>query len=143
MIDRAGRLAVVLSILTFTAMTQAFAAERNDTGDINPFAGNLHAALEGANIFGRFCQACHNTRGHGGKSPQLVRGAWGPGGANSDALMFEIIANGRPNTQMGSFSGALSAEEIWKVVTFLRAEAVRVQAAEAATPDNPEEDLWY
>ncbi len=109
----------------------------------NPFAGDAEAARQGEELFGRICQQCHNTRGHGGKCPQLVRGAWAPGGANSDALMFETISNGRPNTQMGAFSGGLSRDEIWAIVTYLRAEALRVRAAEAGGKKNDDGDLWY
>ncbi len=90
---------------------------------------------QGEELFGRNCQLCHNSRGKGGKGPQLVKGAWGPGGANSDDTMFGIIKNGRPNTQMGGFSGALSDAEIRIIVAFLRAESVRVKAAERKAAD--------
>ena len=86
---------------------------------------------QGEELFGRNCQLCHNSRAKGGKGPQLVRGAWGPGGANSDDYMFGIIRNGRPNTQMGGFGGALSDAEIRVIIGFLRAESVRVKAAES------------
>ncbi|MBB1162024.1 c-type cytochrome [Aquariibacter albus] len=89
----------------------------------------------GEELFGRNCQLCHNSRGKGGKGPQLVRGAWGPGGANGDEVMVEIIRKGRPGTQMGGFGGALSDEEIRTVVAFLRAESRRVQAAERKAAD--------
>lgn len=120
-----------------------FAMPAVQATEANPFSDDPQAEIEGGNIFGQYCQACHNTRGHGGKCPQLVRGAWGPAGANSDTYMFEIIAHGRPNTQMGAFSGALSEDQIWKVVSFLRAEAVRIKEADATKKKNPEEDLWY
>ena len=103
---------------------------------INPFAGDAQAARLGEDLFGRNCQQCHNSRGKGGKGPQLVRGAWGPGGANSDAYMFQTITNGRPNTQMGGFAGALSETEIWQIVTFLRAESQRVKAADRQRADD-------
>jgi mono/diheme cytochrome c family protein len=112
------------------------------TASANPFFGNSEAARKGEELFGRTCQQCHNTRGHGGKCPQLVRGAWAPGGANSDSFMFETISKGRPNTQMASFGLAMSQEEIWQIVTFLREEAVRVKA-EAAHRKGDEDDNWY
>ncbi|WP_428423703.1 c-type cytochrome [Methylibium sp.] len=90
---------------------------------------------QGEELFGRNCQLCHNSRGKGGKAPQLLRGAWGPGGANSDEFMFNTIKNGRPNTQMGGFNGSLSDTEIRVIVAFLRAEAVRVKAADRKTVD--------
>lgn len=90
---------------------------------------------QGEELFGRNCQLCHNSRGKGGKGPALVKGAWGPGGANSDDYMFGIIKNGRPNTQMGGFGGALSDAEIRVIIAFLRAESVRVKAAERKSAD--------
>lgn len=102
----------------------------------NPFASKLsEAAKVGEELFGRNCQQCHNSRGKGGKAPQLVRGAWGPGGANSDAYMYEVVTTGRSNTAMGSFKGSLTDEEIWQVISFLREEALRVKAAEAKNKD--------
>lgn len=102
----------------------------------NPFAGDAQAARSGEDLFGRNCQQCHNSRGKGGKGPQLLRGAWGPGGANSDAFMFQTITNGRPNTQMGGFGGSLSETEIWQIVTFLRAESQRAKAADRQRADD-------
>lgn len=108
----------------------------------NPLAGNAAAARKGEELFGRNCQQCHNTRGHGGKCPQLVRGAWAPGGPNSDRFMFDTISKGRPNTQMGAFGLALSEEEIWQIVTFLREEAVRVKATARKAADD-DDASWY
>jgi mono/diheme cytochrome c family protein len=85
---------------------------------------------QGEELFGRNCQLCHNSRGKGGKAPQLLRGAWAPGGANSDEFMFNTIRNGRPNTQMGGFNGSLSDEEIRVIIAFLRAESARVKASD-------------
>jgi len=104
----------------------------------NPVASDPTAAGKGEELFGRNCQQCHNSRGMGGKSPQLVRGAWGPGGANSDAYMFDIISNGRAGTQMGGFGLSLKQEEIWQIIAFLRQEALRVKAAEKKAVDEDE-----
>ncbi len=88
------------------------------------------ATHPGEELFGRNCQLCHNSRGKGGKAPQLVKGAWAPGGANGDDFMFNTIKNGRPNTQMGGFGGSLSDAEIRTIIAFLRAESVRVKDAD-------------
>ena len=88
---------------------------------------------QGEELFGRNCQLCHNSRGKGGKAPQLLRGAWGPGGANSDEFMFNTIKNGRLNTQMGGFNGSLSDAEIRIIVAFLRSESVRAKANDRKT----------
>ena len=106
----------------------------------NPYAGDPDAARLGEELFGRNCQLCHNSRGKGGKAPSLVRGAWAPGGANSDAFMFMTISNGRPNTQMGGWASSLTEDEIWRVITFLRAESARVREADRKRVD--EEPPW-
>ena len=89
----------------------------------------------GEELFGRNCQLCHNSRGKGGKGPPLVKGAWAPGGPNTDEMMFAIIRNGRPGTQMGGFGGSLDDDEIRTIIGFLRAESVRVKAAERRAVD--------
>lgn len=137
----AARLAATATLATLITSAQAFGV--GDAGRENPFAGAPEAERAGEELFGRNCQQCHNTRGHGGKCPQLVRGAWGPGGANSDGFMFETISKGRPNTQMGAFGAALSGDQIWQIISFLRAEAQRVAAAEKNRKASPESDLWY
>ncbi|MCB1958082.1 MAG: cytochrome c [Rhodocyclaceae bacterium] len=132
-----GALLLALSVLV-PAIALAFGP-----GEGGGLVGQPEAERAGEELFGRNCQPCHNTRGHGGKCPQLVRGAWGPGGANSDQFMFDTITHGRPNTQMGAFGQALKPEEIRQIVAFLRAEARRVAAADGMKKKDPEADLWY
>lgn len=85
------RLATVLTACVVLASSFVFADDL-----VNPLAGDSVAAGKGEELFARNCQQCHNSRGKGGKCPQLVRGAWGPGGANSDGFMYRIIAGGGP-----------------------------------------------
>lgn len=85
--------------------------------------GAADALRKGEELFGRSCQQCHNTRGKGGKGPQLVHGAWGPGGANTDDYMRQIITHGRAGTQMGGFGMVLDAAEIDHIIGFLRHES--------------------
>ncbi len=134
----AARYAIALTLTLGAAQAPAF-------GPGGPGGGSAPAASDasaGEELFGRNCQQCHNSRGKGGKGPQLVKGAWGPGGANSDDYMFKIVSEGRPNTQMGGFGPALKPEEIRQIIAFLREEAKRVQAADrkAAAVD---EENWF
>lgn len=111
-------------------------AEKLEDFLVNPYAANDKAAItRGGELFGRNCQQCHNTRGKGGKAPQLIRGAWGPGGANSDAYMFNTINAGRPGTEMGAWGTSLSPDDIWAIITFLRAESVKAKAADEEDDD--------
>ncbi|WP_374337005.1 cytochrome c [Methyloversatilis sp.] len=134
----AARYVIALTLTLGAAQAPAF-------GPGGPGGGSAPAASDasaGEELFGRNCQQCHNSRGKGGKGPQLVKGAWGPGGANSDDYMFKIVSEGRPNTQMGGFGPALKPEEIRQIIAFLREEAKRVQAADrkAAAVD---EENWF
>lgn len=145
---RAKRLLSVSAMIValgLAGIAHAFGVPSGDSATpaaANPFAGSIEEARKGEELFGRNCQQCHNTRGHGGKCPQLVRGAWAPGGANSDHFMFDTIAKGRPNTQMGAWGEALSQSEIWQIITFLRAEALRVKASDGRKKIDDDES-WY
>jgi mono/diheme cytochrome c family protein len=130
-----GLIAACLATATVAARP-ALSAE----DPVNPLANDAEAAHRGEALFGQRCQPCHNTRGKGGKCPQLIRGAWGPGGANSDLTMYRVIAAGRPGTEMGGFGNSMSGDEIWQIVAFLRAEAKRAQAE--AARHSGEDDLW-
>lgn len=133
---RIGAIAITTTVVIFTP-----ALAESDAADLtNPFANSSEAAGKGEELFGRNCQQCHNSRGKGGKGPQLVRGAWGPGGANTDAYMYRVVAGGRAGTQMGSFATSLTTDEIWQIITFLRAEAKRVKAKESKATDD--DNLW-
>jgi mono/diheme cytochrome c family protein len=103
-------------------------------------AGAADAVRKGEELFGRSCQQCHNSRGKGGKGPQLVHGAWGPGGANTDDYMRQIITHGRPGTQMGGFGGVLSPAEVNHIVAFLRHESR--QKAKPDPKEDSDDHLW-
>lgn len=131
---------MLLAGLTAASAPFAFG---NDIPAVNPLASDPQAAKIGEELFGRNCQQCHNSRGKGGKGPQLVKGAWGPGGANSDDYMFRIIADGRPNTQMGGWRNSLSEQEMRQIIAFLREESRRVAIAERKAGDEDDELHWY
>lgn len=128
-------LSCVLFVVLAALAQVSHAAEMENPFAKDPAEANA-AAAAGEELFGRNCQQCHNSRGKGGKAPQLVRGAWGPDGANTDTFMYRTITLGRPKTQMGSFALILEPDEVWQVITFLRAEAQRVKAAAKKNTDD-------
>jgi cytochrome c oxidase cbb3-type subunit III len=76
-------------------------------------------AEAGARIFRSHCAECHGLKGEGGKGPNLANGTYYHG--SSDASLFRNITDGIPGTAMpGQF---FSADQIWQVVTHLRALA--------------------
>lgn len=76
-------------------------------------------AAAGAAIFRSHCAECHGLRGEGGKGPNLSSGVYYHG--SSDAALFRNITDGIDGTPMpGQF---FSADQIWQVVTHVRALA--------------------
>lgn len=82
----------------------------------NPYAGDTAAIAFGAKIFDEKCAECHGD-GTGLSGPDLTDDKWFYGG--SDTEVFTSIRNGRPGG-MPSWSGELSSDQIWKILTFIR-----------------------
>ena len=76
-------------------------------------------AEAGAKIFRAHCADCHGLKGEGGKGPNLTTGVYYHGG--SDGALFNTVTDGVPGTPMpGVF---FSADQVWQIVTHLRALA--------------------
>lgn len=97
----------------------------------NPFAGNPREAEAGRGMFRIYCAPCHGIHGKGGEAPDLTRGSWSVG--NTDAALLKVISEGSPGTEMPGYTGRLERDQIWRIVTFLRASAV-------AKPEQPRGD---
>jgi cytochrome c oxidase cbb3-type subunit 3 len=84
----------------------------------NPHAGDKAVASSGALLFTAMnCDGCHGPGAAGAVGPNLGDGRWRYGGA--DAEVFMSIYYGRPKG-MPAFGGALGAEGVWTLVTYLR-----------------------
>jgi cytochrome c oxidase cbb3-type subunit III len=95
----------------------------------NPHAGDAAVAKNGAQLFTTMnCDGCHGVDAAGWVGPNLGDGRWRYGG--SDAEVFSSIFYGRPKG-MPAFGGALGAEGVWTLVTYLRSLA--------PPPDEPTE----
>jgi cytochrome c oxidase cbb3-type subunit III len=83
----------------------------------NPHAGDAAVAKSGALLFTTMnCDGCHGGDASGWVGPNLGDGRWRYGGA--DAEVFSSIYYGRPKG-MPAFGGALGAEGVWTLVTYL------------------------
>lgn len=92
----------------------------------NPVAATDESIAAGADIFAANCATCHGPEGFGD----------GPAGetldpppanlhndhiqASTDGILFWIISNGVEGTAMPAWAGALSEEERWTVVNFVK-----------------------
>lgn len=88
----------------------------------NPHLGDAAVAQNGALLFVAMnCDGCHGGNASGWVGPNLGDGRWRYGGA--DAEVFNSIYYGRPKG-MPAFGGALGAEGVWTLVTYLRSLAL-------------------
>jgi cytochrome c oxidase cbb3-type subunit III len=84
----------------------------------NPHAGDAAVARTGALLFTAMnCDGCHGGDASGWVGPNLADGRWRYGGA--DGEVFNSIYYGRPKG-MPAFGGALGAEGVWTLVTYIR-----------------------
>jgi cbb3-type cytochrome c oxidase subunit III len=118
----AGVLAMsfVLAAWSFTGTVSAVEAPAG-TAVKNPVEGKPEAIKEGEQIFDAKCSECHMD-GTGGAGPNLTDDTWIYGG--SDAEVFETISYGRKGG-MPSWKKELGADNIWKVIAFIRSIAYK------------------
>lgn len=100
-------------------------AQVSDT-PTNPFRDDPAAVQAGRDVFNSSCVACHGDGATGGRGPALNTGRFSRGG--EDYEIFRTIHDGIPGTEMPSYS-ALPAEDIWRVVSYLRSLAGASPAA--------------
>jgi mono/diheme cytochrome c family protein len=103
--------------------------------------GDREFATDGATLYGTFCAACHGPQGQGMRYPGM---AAFPAIANpdflelaSDDFLRTAIHRGRPGRRMPSWgekAGGLRAEEIDRLVAFLRELSGGVRAAKDPRP---------
>ncbi len=80
------------------------------------------ALARGESLFKGACGAyCHALKPDNRDALYLFDCEWKNG--SSDAEIFEVIGAGVPGTRMPPFGGAISEEDRWKLVAFLRSRA--------------------
>jgi cytochrome c oxidase cbb3-type subunit III len=83
----------------------------------NPYEGNAYAISQGQKLFEQYnCAGCH-FHGGGGIGPALMDDEWIYG--STPAKVYASITEGRPNG-MPSFGGRIPADQVWKLVAYVR-----------------------
>jgi cbb3-type cytochrome c oxidase subunit III len=101
----------------------------------NPYAGNAAAASEGRQLFVSYnCSGCHGGRAGGGMGPSLRDNAWAYG--DSDVQIYSSIFEGRP-AGMPAWGAKLSADQIWKLETYIRTLATPSEPDAPPPQDHP------
>ena len=103
---------------------------REYQGVRNPLPSNAETVAAGATIYEDNCAACHGETGLGdgeagrdlSPSPALLAHLVRMPMAVDEYLYWSIADGGEPfGTGMPAFKNTLSADEIWKVITYMRA----------------------
>jgi cytochrome c(L) len=98
-------------------------AENHAGETANPYHDDRTAMAEGRQLFVRFnCSGCHGGRAGGGMGPSLRDVDWIYG--SRDAQLFSSIAAGRAHG-MPSWQTRLTADQIWKLVTYIKSLRTR------------------
>ena len=127
-------LAVMVALACVCGATAASAQKRGGDPQSakvkNPVAATEASIKIGRQLYGQNCRQCHGLRG-GGDGPMatktpppanLTDAQWdfGP----SDGEIFAVIMNGpAPKSVMKGMKGALSDEDVWHIINYLRSLA--------------------
>lgn len=87
----------------------------------NPYTGDPEAIDEGKRLYLKTgCYACHGHEAEGAVGPDLTDDMWVY--QPTDATLFNTISRGRSGTVMAGFADQLSADDVWKVIAFIRSK---------------------
>jgi mono/diheme cytochrome c family protein len=93
---------------------------------VNPYASNANAWVEGGKHFQDHCAICHDENGSGkseiGRNvyPKVPDMRLGDTQGLSDGALYFIIANGVRYTAMPAWADEHTPAEIWQMVSFIR-----------------------
>lgn len=107
---------IVGIIIGVGALIIAFSSNKSDTD--NKIVTDPVVIAQGQEIFDTMCAVCHGPNGEGNIGPSL--NGSGHGWHHADPQLRDVIANGRPNTQMLGHGDHLSAEEIDAVIKYFQ-----------------------
>lgn len=123
--------ALIAAGFAVTAIRQTI-PETAATSSNNPLAADPGAIQRGATIYAAHCLACHGATGGGPNEDSPTDDPAHQHGANADLTsrcavarrdgdLYYWVTNGVPGTEMPAFDQALTEEERWAIVTYLRA----------------------
>lgn len=106
----------------------------------NPITSSPEILTQARRIYTARCVVCHDTDGKGGANagermyPRASDLTAARTQGKSDGALFWLVENGLPHTGMPGWKGMLTDQEIWLLVTYMRALPRGVPAADTPTP---------
>lgn len=137
---RQPRVLATLPVLVASALWAGVAARQATPQPSplrNPVVASPESLARGKTAYDTYCAGCHGNRAQGavkagvpisiiqetgGKQPPDLTDGQSDHGA-TDADMFAVITRGVPPTMMAGYGGRVSDDEIWSIVTYVRALA--------------------
>jgi len=84
----------------------------------NPFANDPSAIGDARAMFSLRCAPCHGRDAAGGRAPDLTQSTYSVGDTDED--LFNVISNGAAGTEMPDFGARIGADNVWRLVSFIR-----------------------
>jgi mono/diheme cytochrome c family protein len=125
---RAGVLLLISASVVCAAWLLGFNAETGrGPGDDNPIPASAASVEHGQALYEENCLPCHGKSGLGdgpvaltlNPRPANLQVHMVPG-VHTDRQIFEWITDGFPNSVMPAFGGALTEEERWHLLNYIR-----------------------
>ena len=117
-------LITIISIISFAQIPSDKSAPMEYETMTNPLKSDPLATQQGYRIYKKVCWLCHGNNGDG-KGPQSANINTKPADlkhpvvkSRKDGALFWWISNG--GNDMEAFKDALTEEQIWQVVTYIR-----------------------
>lgn len=113
--------ACLLALLALASGVSPVLAQKAEAKKLNPYTGNEEAIREGRKLYLRYgCAGCHGVGGGGGMGPAVIDDEWKFG--SSDEILMKLIQGDIPDQKMPRVFGALTEDEIWKILAYVRSQ---------------------
>jgi len=112
-----------------TLLTLLIAAAPATAADaiVNPLSPDADVIAAGRKLYhSAGCIACHGNNARGAVGPDLTDDEWMR--KPTDEMIFKTIRNGRAGTAMSGFSGDMTKEQTWQIITWLKDENAKRKA---------------
>ncbi len=106
----------------------------------NPHAADPQAPEAGRGIFRIYCAPCHGLKADGGRGPDLTLGVYTAG--DTDEALHKVISRGVPGSEMADYNERLGADNIWKVISYIRSAARKDAARPTGNIASGEKLFW-